>query len=396
MNANTASLDLIKPGIQRGKKYRFTVKSAEEAIQVIRERLGESAKVLSVKQVDGQGLRRFLSSPQLEIIATIPDFEELPKNEPVKPTEHKKPSLAAAEPQFTNRDEVMDALREVQDSVEAPAPVVQKNERPKRIIQQSIPADNIPAGGATVWDALRRASFSESLITSIRYGLTDGRKLEDLPLSVALSEVRKRLRKAFYDMAHVPVTERIAFMGTPGVGKTTAVCKRLAQEVFIKRRGIQVIKLETETPNPDDGLSVFCEVLGVPLLRDPMESGLLETDDTLYFDLPGICLNANGEAMALKQRLDQLSVATRVLVINAAYETELIEEAFDMGCRMGATHLVLTHLDEIKHVSKLWPFILKSGLTPLFVSHGQNVTSDYDEDMEQYLASRTFPNRVVN
>ena len=46
-----------------GKKYRLVVKSAEEAVRVIREKLGASARVLSVRQMGGQGLTKFISSP---------------------------------------------------------------------------------------------------------------------------------------------------------------------------------------------------------------------------------------------------------------------------------------------------------------------------------------------
>ena len=55
-----------------GKKFRLVVRSAEEAVRVIREKLGEDARVLSVKQVGGEGLKRFISSPKLEVIAEVP------------------------------------------------------------------------------------------------------------------------------------------------------------------------------------------------------------------------------------------------------------------------------------------------------------------------------------
>ena len=40
-----------------GKKFRLVVSSAEEAVRVIREKLGDDAKVLSVKQFGGEGLK---------------------------------------------------------------------------------------------------------------------------------------------------------------------------------------------------------------------------------------------------------------------------------------------------------------------------------------------------
>ena len=62
-----------------GKKFRLVVRSAEEAVRVIREKLGEDARVLSVKQVGGEGLKRFISSPKLEVIAEVPGPESTPE-----------------------------------------------------------------------------------------------------------------------------------------------------------------------------------------------------------------------------------------------------------------------------------------------------------------------------
>src|SRR5580698_77439 len=51
--------------------YRFLVKSAAEAVDLIRERLGPDARVLSVRAVEATGLRRLFRMPQLEVIAQI-------------------------------------------------------------------------------------------------------------------------------------------------------------------------------------------------------------------------------------------------------------------------------------------------------------------------------------
>ena len=46
--------------------------SAQEAVVQIREKLGPEAEVISVKQVKGSGLERFLSpSPKLEVVAHV-------------------------------------------------------------------------------------------------------------------------------------------------------------------------------------------------------------------------------------------------------------------------------------------------------------------------------------
>ena len=46
-----------------GACYKFTVKSAEEAAAVIRERLGPGARVLTVRAVEATGLSRWWTAP---------------------------------------------------------------------------------------------------------------------------------------------------------------------------------------------------------------------------------------------------------------------------------------------------------------------------------------------
>jgi flagellar biosynthesis protein FlhF len=51
--------------------YKFTVRSTEEAVTLIREKLGPSARVLSVRSVEPTGLKKFFSAPRLEVIAQV-------------------------------------------------------------------------------------------------------------------------------------------------------------------------------------------------------------------------------------------------------------------------------------------------------------------------------------
>src|SRR4051812_14524455 len=51
--------------------YKFTVRSAEEAVTLIREKLGPTARVLSVRAVEQKGLKKLFSGPRLEVIAQV-------------------------------------------------------------------------------------------------------------------------------------------------------------------------------------------------------------------------------------------------------------------------------------------------------------------------------------
>lgn len=77
------------------QRYRFVVSTAQEAVEVLRERFGEKARVISVRQIEGTGLTRFLQAPKLEIVAEVPR----PRlRKPLPPRQKKRPPPAPRTP----------------------------------------------------------------------------------------------------------------------------------------------------------------------------------------------------------------------------------------------------------------------------------------------------------
>jgi flagellar biosynthesis protein FlhF len=144
--------------------------------------------------------------------------------------------------------------------------------------------------------------------------------------------------------------------------------------------------------NPGDGLAVFCEALGVPLSRAAEDLPTLLPKENVYIDLPGIGFGDEDDIAHYAAALDTLSVTSRTLVINAAYEAAVIKQIYGLGERLAATHVVFTHLDELTYWGKLWEFLLNYDLTPLFLSSGQNIAGDFVEQVFPSVLARTFGN----
>jgi flagellar biosynthesis protein FlhF len=338
-------------------RYKFVVSSADEAVNVLRERLGEHARVISVRQIEGAGLARFLRAPKLEVIAKV----EPPKLEPIIAT----PKVE--EP--------------VTDLAPALAPIIAAVEEENI---QSLPVNE------RLSRILSRAGFNETMLSRIR---STGRweKLAKLPAGAALTEVAVLLRREYMRETRTPLSDRVAFIGTPGTGKTTALCKRLVMDIFFRSRKARVLKLDLDRPNPNDGLAAFCDAMNVPLVRDPDVTHELVEDETLYIDFPGISVDNRADIAELASALEAHPETAKVLVVNAAYDTPLIKRAYTFGEELGATHVVFTHLDELIHWGKLWEFVLGQRLQPLFLSAGQNVAGDFSEQIFDSILERTFP-----
>lgn len=371
--------------ITPGQKYKFIVKSAEEAASIIREKLGETAQVISVRQVEGEGLARFLKSPKLEIIAQLP--AEAPQTQS-RPEEDSNGQSQEA-PEMDDEAPLAESplRRKVTRAKRTRSPQEPRREDADYVPESLVRAmfKNLPSG--RLWTILSKAGIPGEFLA--QFGeRPETRHLNEQPLQTAISHFAMLMRDRAPSRS-LALSNRVAFFGSPGSGSTTALCKQLASDIFLHGQSASVMKLEADEPNSSEGLAMFCEALGVQLLRTRGELKKLSDDTNLYFDIPGMVLTGKN-IRYLQKTFDDLGIESRVLVVNAAYERQLIQEAYTRAGALGATHVVFTHVDEIPRCGKLWEFVLDDGLVPLFASTGQNIAADFDRHIIDLLVRRTL------
>jgi len=358
---------------QSGKKFRLVVRSAEEAVRVIRDKLGDKAKVLSVRQVGGEGLKRFISSPKLEVIAQVVEeddvVEEAIKPEVIKVESEQKSPL-------TKEDQV------------PPDP------KPK-LVEPVVPSDSTDPKSSSNSDLLAKFGFDQGLLSDIR-SWSNWELLEKSSIADVLKEITIGLSDRFRGLEVTPTTEKIALLGGPGVGKTTTLCKFLAHEVFMNKTTPSVLKIENGVPNPDDALRIFCEVVGVTLFRESESLPNIDQNNPLFLDFPGLGISEIDEWRNTNNVLDNLGVETRILVINGAYDKEIIYKSIRSARYVNASHIAITHFDEMSNSTKLWPIVFNSNLTPICVCNGQNVTGDFSTSVLNQFIAKTFPEELYS
>jgi len=168
-----------------------------------------------------------------------------------------------------------------------------------------------------------------------------------------------------------------AFIGPPGSGKTTVLCKWLAKSVLTERRAARVWRLDSRGPNFAGPLDFYAEILGVRVEREWKGAAGLAGCQRAFVDLPGVNLQDTTAVEQLQAQLAGLEGAQMHLVLNAAYEVPVLlaqARAFD---DWPLSDLILTHLDEEKRLGKLWNFLLGTKFTLRFLSGGQNVPGDF-------------------
>jgi flagellar biosynthesis protein FlhF len=343
-----------------GSFFKFTVGSAEEAARVIREQIGGEARVLSVRNVETGGLRGLFSPPKLEVIAQIAPVE-------APPPEPSVPSPTTVE----------------QNTVETRVAGAGARVTMRRSRTELASAENL-------LPVLQRAGLSAALLARLEQQ-PGWNGIRALPLHRALVETGALLRAGVRERAENARLTRAAFLGTAGSGRTTALCKWLAVEIFRHARLGHVVTAEFDRPNHPGPLPVYCEALGVPCARFPAATQPAAPGGFVYFDLPSISLRPGSDNAALERFLDAERITERVLVLNAAYGRAALRAACAAGRDLGATHLVLTHLDEAGQWGRLWDFLLDGDLIPLFLASGPSLNGEIETDVGDAIARRTLP-----
>lgn len=422
-------------------RIRLVAASASEAVAQIRRRFGEQAKVVSVTQIPAAGLKRYFSKPKLEIVVEAPkSLLRKPDSSPRsaaaaakseaparKPQQSAQPAAASPQPPSEAPDGDSNPREPAAPAASAPEKpasrsagyfaalddsagdggggddIAKAKTAPRQRAEEAEPAQAPSLGSAAnpvrrgrleaarrAVSLLQAAGFDPSLVERIR-GDLDLDNLGAQPAAELCRRISRWLRAQFPDRVAGLSGRRRAFIGGFGAGKTSALCKALAAEVFVRGRDAAVLKLDGDTPNPSDGLEAFCEILGVSLYRSSSELASIEDGRPVYVDMPGFDLADPAAIDECIEILDAEGIDERVLVANAAYDSELLADAFSAAERFGAARFVLTHMDEARRVGKLWKYLLNGRFQPLFFSHGPNPAGDYATETYAYLLQRSFP-----
>jgi len=321
----------------------FIAENAANALAQIHEKLGPDAVVLSIRRLPAHGVAWLWNRQgHVEVLAAVL-------------TERETVEAAASLPEVLETSHI-----KWDDSIDLNPPSEgSRRSRPWRSITWLESLGLLPAFANVLEDRVRTRQ---------------GDKPPTTP-TAEWSAVRGALMEFWRPPANNAQKRTHVFIGPPGSGKTTVLCKWLTASVLSEEHTASVWRLDGASANTSEFLSVHCEMLGVPIARYWSENNA--TADIGFVDLPGVECNDSRGLASLREQITALPSPCIHLVLNAAYETTVLFEQYRTFAALKPDDLIFTHLDEERQRVKLWNFVLGTNCSIHFLSAGQKIPGEF-------------------
>jgi flagellar biosynthesis protein FlhF len=154
----------------------------------------------------------------------------------------------------------------------------------------------------------------------------------------------------------------------------------------MEERAARVFRLDGNSANTADYLTIHCEMLGTPIERFWTQPN--NRAELVFIDLPGIDARDPQAVAALQTQISALPNAHIHLVLNAAYETSTLLSQCRAFSTLEPDDLIFTHLDEESHRMKLWNFAFGTTTPIRFLSAGQKIPGEFLKAAPELLFSK--------
>jgi CheY-like chemotaxis protein len=275
------------------ENHTFVAESAADALAQIREKLGPEAVVLNVRRLPASGFSRLWQKPRIEVLAHLPekkDSEDLQAFLPdaIAPCGAETArALPKSLPEYSGFSDLENPSGEAETAPGGRG----RRWRIRRLLQET---GLLPIYADSVLEEVR-SRFGEIPPDSIA-------KEIDLVRGVLASLWKSTEPES-------PAANMHVFLGVPGSGKTTCLCKWLARVVLREGAVPRVWRLDAHVANTAESLSIYCEILGVQIERFLAETSASST--LTFIDLPG----ANPTDLEALKTMARLIRETRLDVV---------------------------------------------------------------------------------
>jgi len=432
------------------KTKKFEGRTEQEALEKVRDELGLSAIVLSIKKKPGKGFFSFFKKPTIIVTAAydesesekdkvlaaakeasqaareankggiespfgnintmeFPDILSAPdamEEEPDFPVFHRPPEIVKPVPRLFGSGSSSSGGQE-KDSV-----ITSQEQTIRQLEEQLARLTNQMGGTSRRYENSSVQMFYDSLVEQGVSPEIAEKVLEEADsLDAASKQDINLLVKIVYNKiisilgkprilvgqetgaGYGGSTQVVVFMGPTGVGKTTTIAKLSSILLLNHHKQVGLITADTYRIAAVEQLRTYAEIMGLNLnvIYDSDEvlgniSHLKKSHDVILVDTAGRSHHNTTNVAELKTMLAHIPESNKFLVLSVTTRQEDILDIIKTYEQIADFDLIFTKLDETGSLGILLNICYLTGKRISYVSFGQNVPEDIEKIQPDKIA----------
>lgn len=355
------------------KIRKYVGKTANEAMNKMREELGPNAVILNAKTVKESGLLGFFKAPKFEVTAA---YEEGPV---IKEEAYEKEEVVDE-----RMEDIKGELAELRNLLERlPTQEIEKHDQVHEKLKPYL-----------------RIMVQNGVNFNIAYGILnkieENTNLDDKSEDVVKELLKFQLREVIGDPEPISVGDdqkKVFFIGATGVGKTTTLAKIAASLVMEKKYDIGLITSDTYRIGAVDQLKIYGDILDLPLevaynavdMKKSFDS--MKDKDIVLIDTAGRSHNDEEQIEELKETLNSADEKDIYLVLSGTSDIKVLENLVLKYNFLEDFKIMVTKLDESAGYGSIFNICYIFGRDVPYYTMGQKVPEDI---------SILYPEEIIN
>jgi flagellar biosynthesis protein FlhF len=376
----------------------FYTKSMTDALREIKAELGSDALILSTREVPRRS-GVWGSTSGFEVVAAIDDSETIDEFSfsPEQGSVERRASSQDRNKSELQRDVILAETYSGAGLIKKPADVQPKSAASRKSLvitaqegeQDEQKVMGLPFKGRvplSLYRDLVRCGVDDYLARELMMTA-----LEQLPIDQRIS--RPTLTSALAMVIHslmagssthdgMPGKKVIAFVGPPGVGKTTSIAKLAAHLALKNKKNVILMTLDGYRIGGIEQLRSYAGLMGVPFRFIDQASALPQAiqensrRDYILLDTAGHGPKEMDMIENMAAVLNQSEHIERHLVLSAATKPADLRRSMDRFERCRPEHLIFTKLDETATAGPILNELVRTQKSFSYYSNGQRVPDD--------------------
>jgi Flagellar GTP-binding protein len=334
---------------------RYVVRNMKEALTLIKRDLGPDAIIVSSHKIREKGIRGWFMPPKLEVIAVLEKAEE---------------------------DAVKAELGYIHNLLTRFSQPIAGPENEKSDIDYSSEPNAIK-------QSLINLEIDEHIADIL---------VKDLKLSWSKEKIKQEIEARLISVFK-PVQPRnmrtkiMAFVGSPGVGKTTTLAKIGAIYSLFNSFNIAFITIDTFRVGAMEQMKIYGDIIGasvdIVMSPDELREAIARNSDKdlILIDTTGRPSKNTYQLEELKVFLDVLDFVEIYLVINATTQKRDMLQIIKDYELIAYSQIIISKVDETIAPGSIVNAAYYTGLPIAYITNGQDVPDDIEVANPKLLAS---------